>query len=190
MPSFPRTLVGITPLCDADLTITLTKHDVKAQDQPGTTILEGWGELGGANNWHFPLIDADHNSDEDSLFPPDDKLVSMIVSNITPCPVPLPSPAKKVPNSYWEHIKHKKQPVNTMQMSYHERLTNGLVAPQEQTKRQRKDDDALTAVTNLNTTSPYPCVHPTPPRPNISGRQHIQPPNCQCSCPSPPCLHR
>ncbi len=88
MPSFPRTLVGIAPLCNADLTVTFTKHDVKAYDQAGTTILEGWCDLGGANDWHFPLIDADHNSDEDSLFPSDGKLT--IIPNTNPPPVSLP----------------------------------------------------------------------------------------------------
>jgi hypothetical protein len=64
MPSFPRTLVGIAPFCNTDLTVTFTKHNVKAQDQAGATILKGWQDPGGANNWHFPLIDADHNSNE------------------------------------------------------------------------------------------------------------------------------
>ncbi len=41
MPSFPRTLVGNAPLCDADLTVTFTKHNVKAYDQAGTTIFKG-----------------------------------------------------------------------------------------------------------------------------------------------------
>ncbi len=77
----------------------------------------------------------------------------------------LPPPAKPVPDSYWECIKHKKRPANTTQMSYHVRLANDLVTTQEQTKRQRKDDGALTTVTYLNTTSLYPCVHPMPPTP-------------------------
>jgi hypothetical protein len=41
MPSFTRTLVGIAPLCNADLTVIFTKHDVKAYNQAGATILEG-----------------------------------------------------------------------------------------------------------------------------------------------------
>jgi hypothetical protein len=72
MPSFPRILVGIAPLCEVDLTITFTKHNVKAQDQAGATIIKGWQDPSGANNWHFPLINADHNSDDDSLFLSDD----------------------------------------------------------------------------------------------------------------------
>jgi hypothetical protein len=40
MSSFTRTLVGIAPLCDANLTVIFTKHDVKAYDQVGASILE------------------------------------------------------------------------------------------------------------------------------------------------------
>jgi hypothetical protein len=113
MPSFPRTLVGIAPLCDADLTITFPKHNVKAQDQAGATILKGWQDPGGINDWHFPLINADHNSNEDSLFSSDDEF-GMIVSNTSPCPVQLPPLDKLVLDFYWECIKQKKQPANTM----------------------------------------------------------------------------
>jgi hypothetical protein len=74
MPSFPRTLAGMAPLCNANLTAIFTKHDFKAYNQAGTTILKGWRDPGGANNRHFPIIDSDHNSNDDSLFPSDDKL--------------------------------------------------------------------------------------------------------------------
>jgi hypothetical protein len=50
MLSFPRNLVGIAPLCDADLTVTFTKHNVKAYNQAGATILKGWRNPGGAND--------------------------------------------------------------------------------------------------------------------------------------------
>jgi hypothetical protein len=98
MPSFPRTLVGIAPLCNADLTISFTKHDGRAYNQAGATILEGWRNPSGANDWHFSLIDADHNSAEDSLFPSDDELT--IIPNSDPSSVPLPIPATPIPNSY------------------------------------------------------------------------------------------
>jgi hypothetical protein len=55
MPSFTRTLVGIAPLCDANLTVVFTKHDVKAINHNGATILEGWHDPGGAKDWHFPI---------------------------------------------------------------------------------------------------------------------------------------
>jgi hypothetical protein len=66
MPSSTRTLVSIAPLCNTDLTVTFTKHDVKAYNQASATILEGWCDPGGANDWHFPIVDSDHNSNEDS----------------------------------------------------------------------------------------------------------------------------
>ncbi len=98
MPSVPRTLVGIAPLCDANLTVSFTKHNVKAYDQAGATILEGWHDPGGANDWHFPLINTDHNSNDDSQFPSDDKLTIIPPSN--PPPVPLSPLATPVPDSY------------------------------------------------------------------------------------------
>jgi hypothetical protein len=98
MPSFTRTLVGVAPLCDANLTIIFTKHDVKAINQTGATILEGWHDPGGANNWHFPIIDSNCNINEDSLFPFNDKLTSIPPPD--PPPKPLPPPATPVPNTY------------------------------------------------------------------------------------------
>jgi hypothetical protein len=41
MPTFTRTLFGIAPLCDANLTVIFTKHDVKAINPAGATILKG-----------------------------------------------------------------------------------------------------------------------------------------------------
>jgi hypothetical protein len=91
MPSFTRSLVGIAPLCNANLTVIFTKHDVKAYDQAGTTLLEGWGDPGGANYWHFPITDSNHNSNEDSLFPSNDKLTIIPPPNAPPEPLPLPA---------------------------------------------------------------------------------------------------
>jgi hypothetical protein len=113
MPSFPRTLVGIAPLCNTNLTVIFTKHHVKAYDQAGATILEGWCNPGGANDWHFPIIDSDHNSNEDSLLPSDDELTIILPTN--PPPEPLPPPATPVPNSYWDCIKHEKRPAGMVQ---------------------------------------------------------------------------
>jgi hypothetical protein len=67
MPSFTRTLVGIAPLCNANLTVIFTKHDIKAYDQAGATLIKGWHDPGGANDWHFPIVGFDYNSNEDSL---------------------------------------------------------------------------------------------------------------------------
>jgi hypothetical protein len=160
MPSFPRALVSVAPLCNVDLTVTFTKHNVKAYDQSGTSILEGWHDSRGANNWHFPLIDADHNSNDVSLFPSDDDttIIPPTYPPLIPLPPP-PCPATTVhntqANTYWDRIKHEKSPASATQMSYHERLSNGLVASQEWLKRQCKEDVALSNGLKLNTTSPY-----------------------------------
>ncbi len=155
MPSFTRTLVRIAPLYDASLTVIFTKHDVKAYDQAGATILKGWGEPGGANDWHFSIIDSNHNNNEDSLFPSNDELT--ITPTPNPNPEPLPPPATPVPNTYWDRIKHKKWPAGTAQLTYRERLDHGLVTPTEQNKRQCKEK---ACPSNLNTTSSYPCIQP------------------------------
>ncbi len=169
MPSFTRTLVGIAPLCDTSLTVIFTKHDVKAYDQAGATILKGWCNPGGANDWHFPLIDADHNSNDDSLFPSDDK-PTIIPTTKQPL-VPLPPPATPVPDSYWDRIKHEKRPAGTVQVLYQERLDSSLISTQDQSKRQCKENGACSNVSNLNTTSSYPCIHPHPLLPTTSSSQ-------------------
>jgi hypothetical protein len=133
MPSFTRTLVGIAPLCDANLTVIFTKHDVKAINQAGTTILEGWCDPGGANDWHFLIVDSNYNSNEDSLFPSDDKLA--IIPPPNPPPEPLPPPATPVPDTYWDRIRHERQPAGMVQLTYRERLDQGLVNTTEQNKR-------------------------------------------------------
>jgi hypothetical protein len=112
MPSFTRTLFGIVPLCDADLTVIFTKTDVKAINQARATILKGWRDPGGANNWHFPIIDSNYNSNEYSLFSSDDKLTSIPPPD--PPPEPLPLPATPVPKTYWDRIRHKRRPAGTV----------------------------------------------------------------------------
>jgi hypothetical protein len=155
MPSFTRTLIGIAPLCNADLSVIFTKHVVKAYNQAGATILERWCDPGGANNRHFPIIDFNHNSNEDSLFPSDDELT--IIPPPDPPPEPLPPPATPAPDTYWDRIKHKKRPARTVQLTYREQLDHGLVTPIEQNKRRCKKKACSS---NLNTTSSYPCIKP------------------------------
>jgi hypothetical protein len=58
MPSFTRTLVSIAPLYDTNLTVIFTKNDTKAINQARATILEGWCDPGGANDWHFPIVNS------------------------------------------------------------------------------------------------------------------------------------
>jgi hypothetical protein len=98
MPTFTRTLFGIAPLCNANLTVIFTKHDIKAINQAGATILEGLLDPGGAKDRHFPIVGSNYNSDEDSLFPSDDKLTSIPPPD--PPPEPLPPPATPVPDTY------------------------------------------------------------------------------------------
>jgi hypothetical protein len=133
MPSFIRTLAGIAPLCDADLTVIFTKHEVKVINQAGATILKGWRDPGGANDWNFPIVDSNYNSDEDSLFPSDDKLT--IIPPPNPPPKPLPSPATPVPDTYWDCIRHERRPAGKVQLTYREWLNQGLVNPTKQSKR-------------------------------------------------------
>ncbi len=82
MPTFTRTLFIIAPLWDANITVIFTKHDIKAINQARATILEGWRDPGGTRDWHFPIIDATYNSDEDSPFPSDDKLTSIPTADV------------------------------------------------------------------------------------------------------------
>ncbi len=132
MPSFTRTLVGIAPLCNANLTVIFTKNDVKAINQARATILKGWCDPGGANDWHFPIVDSNYNSDEDSHFPSDDELTSIPSSD--PSPEPPPLPATPVPDTYWDRIRHKRRPAGTVQLTCRERLDQGLVNTTEQNK--------------------------------------------------------
>jgi hypothetical protein len=133
MPSFTRTLFGIVPLCDTNLTVIFTKNDIKAINQAGDTILKGWRDPGGANNWHFPIVDSKHNSNEDSFFPSNDKLTSIPPPD--PPPEPLPPPATPVSDTYWGRIRHERWPAGTVQLTYRERLDQGLVNTTKQNKR-------------------------------------------------------
>jgi hypothetical protein len=166
MPSFTRTLVGIAPLCDANLTVIFTKHVVKAINQAGTTILEGWRDPSGANNWIFFIVDSNYNSNEDSLFPSDDKLT--IIPPPNPPSEPLPPPAIPVPDTYWDRIRHERRPAGTVQLTYRERLDQGLVNLTEQSKRQHIK---MACRSNLNTTLSYPCIQPHASPPLTSSPQ-------------------
>jgi hypothetical protein len=133
MPTFTRTLFGIAPLCNADLTVIFTKHDIKEINQAGTMILEGCRDPGGDKDWHFPIIDSNCNSNEDSLFPSDDKLTSIPPPN--PPPEPLPPPAIPVPDTYWDRIRHKRRTAGLVQLTYRKRLDQGLLTTTKQNKR-------------------------------------------------------
>jgi hypothetical protein len=92
MDNFPRTLIGIAPLCNAGLSVTFTKHKVICQTASGTSIIEGWRHPQEGSDWFFPLVDEDHNSDKDSLFPSDnDSSICSNPNSTTPPPL-LPPP--------------------------------------------------------------------------------------------------
>ncbi len=133
MPSFTRTLVGIAPLSNANLTVIFIKHDVKAINQAGATILEGWCDPNGVNDWHFPITNSNYNSNEDSLFPSDD--VFTIIPHPNPPPEPLPLPATPVLSTYWDPIRQERRPARMVQLTYREQFDQGLVNTIEQNKR-------------------------------------------------------
>ncbi len=155
MPSFTKTLVGIAPLCNTNLVVIFTNHDVKAINQAGATILEGWCYPGGANDWHFTIVDSNSNSNEDFLFPFVDKLA--IIPPPDPPPEPLPPPATPILDTYWDRIRHKRRQAGTVQLAYRERLDQGPVNTTEQNKRRCIE---MACCSNLNTTSSYPCIQP------------------------------
>jgi hypothetical protein len=134
MDDFPRTLIGIALLCDAGLSVTFTKHKVICQTAKGTSIIEGWRHPKKGSDWFFPLVDEDHNSNKDSLFPSNND--SSICSNPDPAtPPPLPSPPLAA-TTYWDCIRNKKRPANSIQITYSEQLARGEVSSEERLKRQ------------------------------------------------------
>jgi hypothetical protein len=137
-----------------------TPTSPSSSPQAGATILEGWHDPGGARDWHFPIVDANYNSDEDSLFPSNDKLTS--IPPLDPPPEPIPPPATPVPDTYWDRIKNKRWPAGLVQLTNKERLDQGLVTTTEQNKRRCIE---MACAANLNTTSSYPYVqtHASPP---------------------------
>ena len=70
-------------------------------------------------------------------------------------PTPLPPLPPPPPSTYWDHIKHKKRPANSRQVTYQEQLATGNVCFAERLKRQRKEDTDLINGLNLNTTALY-----------------------------------
>jgi len=153
MDNFPRTLIGIVPLCDAGLSVTFTKHKVICQTASGTSIIEGWRHSKEDMDWYFPLVDEDHNSNKDSLFPSDND--SSICSNPDSTTPPPPPPPPLAATTYWDRIKHVKRPPNSTQTTYRERLDMSEVSFTERLKRRCKEDTDLINGLNLNTTALY-----------------------------------
>ncbi len=136
MDNFPRTLIGIAPLCNTGLSITFTKHKVICQTASGTSIIEGWCHPKEGSDWFFPLVDEDHNSNKDSLFPSGNDSSTCSNPDLT-TPPPLPPPPLGA-TTYWDRIKHKKRPANSTQITHHKRLARGKVSFKERLKRRQR----------------------------------------------------
>ena len=61
MPGFRHTLIGLSPLCDADCTVTFTHEAVIVRDQQGTPVLTGWREASGPRLWRIALQPGEAN---------------------------------------------------------------------------------------------------------------------------------
>ena len=55
MPYFTNTIVGVGPICNADLTVVFTKQDVTVFSPEGKPILTGWREKELPKIWRFSL---------------------------------------------------------------------------------------------------------------------------------------
>ena len=56
MPGFQDNLVGMVPMCDADCTVTFSKHTVTIYSQTGTPIIIDWRETDGPRLWRMSII--------------------------------------------------------------------------------------------------------------------------------------
>jgi hypothetical protein len=102
---------------------------------------------------YFSLLNKDHNSNKDSLFPSNnDSAICFNPDSTTPPPPPPPPLAA---TTYWDCIKHVKRPPNSTQITYREQLDRGKVSFKERLKRQLKEDTDLINGLNLNTTALY-----------------------------------
>jgi hypothetical protein len=96
-----------------------------------------------------------------------------IIPFTNPPPVPPPPPAIPVPNSYWDRIKHEKRPAGTVNLSYRERIDNGLVTIPRSRARGNAKRTWLVPMSLIKTPlpptlafNPIPChLPPHPPRP-------------------------
>ena len=55
MPAFTNTLIGVGPICDADLTVAFKKEDVTVLSPKGEPILQGWREEKLPRLWRVAL---------------------------------------------------------------------------------------------------------------------------------------
>ena len=61
MPGFIHTLMGVSPLCDADCTVTLTRAAVIVRDAQGSPVLTGWRDQSGPRLWRVALQPGESN---------------------------------------------------------------------------------------------------------------------------------
>ena len=55
MPEFTNTLIGVSPICDADCTLVFKKEDVTVLSPKGEPILQGWREEQLPRLWRVAL---------------------------------------------------------------------------------------------------------------------------------------
>jgi hypothetical protein len=60
MPSFVNNLLSMGVFCDADCSVTFTKHTVTVTNKEGIVILTGFRETTGARMWRFNLQPPGH----------------------------------------------------------------------------------------------------------------------------------
>ena len=56
IPGFQEKLVGVGPMCDANCTVTFTKHAVNIYIPTGTLIMTGWLETTGHSLWRMSIM--------------------------------------------------------------------------------------------------------------------------------------
>ena len=60
MPSFVNNLLSMGVFCDADCSVTFTKHTATVTNKAGAVILTGFRETTGAKMWRFNLQPPGH----------------------------------------------------------------------------------------------------------------------------------
>ena len=56
MPGSQDNIVGVGPMCDADFTVTFSKHAVTIYIPTGTPIITGWRETSRHRLWRMYLL--------------------------------------------------------------------------------------------------------------------------------------
>ena len=56
MSGFQEKCLGMVPMCDANCTVTFSKHAVNIYSTTGTTIITCWSETGESRLWNMSLM--------------------------------------------------------------------------------------------------------------------------------------